>query len=287
MADEPPTCPPLLASLVDDAGLFPPAQLAMDDALARHAADAEGLHPMLTHRFVVNAARLGLLQAGLPAGGSGPLALSLILDGDPAGWPGALEAVSTDGRLRLAMVEVTLPAEGDPAEDAAAALEVLDRYCPGIPAYFEPPRPQWFPLGTGGAGVRGLKVRCGGARAEQFPSPAQLAAVIVDCAAGGTPFKASAGLHHAVRHTDPDTGFVHHGFLNLLIAAARARGGADHADVETALSITDAGPLVAEAREMPEATAAGARALLVSYGSCSTSEPVEEAAALGLLAEGE
>ena len=36
------------------------------------------------------------------------------------------------------------------------------------------------------------------------------------------PFKCTAGLHHAVRYTDPTTGFRHHGVLNILVATARA-----------------------------------------------------------------
>jgi hypothetical protein len=40
------------------------------------------------------------------------------------------------------------------------------------------------------------------------------------------PFKATAGLHHAPRNADPQTGFELHGFRNLLIAAGAARGGA-------------------------------------------------------------
>jgi len=47
------------------------------------------------------------------------------------------------------------------------------------------------------------------------------------------PFKCTAGLHHAVHHTDPATGFVHHGFLNIVAATARAIVGGD---VEGALT---------------------------------------------------
>ena len=40
-----------------------------------------------------------------------------------------------------------------------------------------------------------------------------------------TPFKCTAGLHRAVRHTGDD-GFEHHGFLNVLLATRRAFDGA-------------------------------------------------------------
>ena len=55
----------LLAGLVDDAGLFPPEQLPMAAALARHRADEAAGHPMLTHRFLCPASRLGELRAEL------------------------------------------------------------------------------------------------------------------------------------------------------------------------------------------------------------------------------
>jgi len=56
----------LLARLVDDAGLFPPEQLPMGEALARHWADEMSPSPgrsMLTHRFLCPASRLGELRA--------------------------------------------------------------------------------------------------------------------------------------------------------------------------------------------------------------------------------
>ena len=43
--------------------------------------------------------------------------------------------------------------------------------------------------------------------------------MIASCREAGVPFKATAGLHHAVRHGGE------HGFLNILAAATAPRGG--------------------------------------------------------------
>lgn len=280
MTDRTPSCHPLLTSLVDDAGLFPPAELPMAEALARHDGDARGRHPMLTHRFLVRASQVGELREALLQ--EGPLQLGLILDTDPGGWDAAIKAVQDDPRLAVAMVDVPIPASEDAEAFAGAAAERLGQEAPGALVFFEPPRPEWLAVPAGSDAPRGLKVRCGGARADLFPSPGQLAAFIVACAASGTCFKATAGLHEAVRHTDARTGFTHHGFLNLLIAAVRATAGVDVGGVEAALSLTDSDALVAEIRATAADLATAARGLMVSYGSCSTAEPVAEAARLGL-----
>ena len=49
----------------------------------------------------------------------------------------------------------------------------------------------------------------------------ELGDVLVAAVSAGLPFKLTAGLHEAVRHTNAETGFTHHGFLNLVLAAAR------------------------------------------------------------------
>jgi hypothetical protein len=287
----------LLAALVDDAGLFPPESLPMGEALARHRADAAAGHSMLSHRFLCPAGRLGELRtewARLTADGDeGPLRLGVILDTGLDGLEAALGEVASDPALALEMVEVSAPS----VDAVDAALEALTGFEPA--AFLEGPRsPEWVKAvaaaggrtgGPGGAsrgvpaGLRGAKVRCGGARAELFPSPEELAAFICACFEHGVPFKATAGLHGAVRHTDPDTGFVHHGFLNLLLAAVAASMGATVDDVATVLSATDGQALAAEARAVSGRSLSAARLLFRAYGSCSTSEPREEAAALGLL----
>ena len=94
------------------------------------------------------------------------------------------------------------------------------------------------------------------------------------------------GLHHALRYRDPATGFDHHGFLNLLLATSRAVDGADEAEVQTALLIADGPRLAAEVHAVSEETEESTRAYFRAYGSCSTSEPIEDLAALGLLNNG-
>jgi hypothetical protein len=167
----------------------------------------------------------------------------------------------------------------------AVALDALAEFEPA--AFLEGPRsPDWVKTVAAAnhpGRLRGAKVRCGGARAELFPPPEELAAFVCACFEHGVPFKATAGLHGAVRHRDEQTGFVHHGFLNLLLAAVAAGMGATVADVAVVLAADDGPALAAEARAVSERAMSAGRLLFRAYGSCSTSEPREEAAALGLL----
>jgi hypothetical protein len=268
----------LVAALVDDAGLFPPAALPMPDALARHRADAERRHPVLTQRFVCPAERLDELRAEL--GASERITLALIATLEPAAVRAALAAVAADERLTLAAVEGVLPAGPDPA---VAALDALAETRPGTDGFVELPLDgAWRDaLAVLGAGGRAAKVRCGGARPELVPSPEALGAFVLACAQAGVRFKATAGLHHALRWSDAD-GTWQHGFLNLLLATARAVGGATLAEVVAVLEETDKGAVVGEVGTLDPFVTQAARALLVSYGSCSTSEPVEDLVALGL-----
>ena len=274
----------LLAALVDDAGLFPPESLPMADALARHRADDDASHAMLSGRFLCPASRLGELRAEWSrqaADRSEPLRLGVILDtGLEDGLDAARSDIAADPLLALEMVEVSAPS----AEAVTAALDALSGFEPA--AFLEGPRsPDWVKaVATANqpGGLRGAKIRCGGARADLFPSPEELAAFICACFEHGVPFKATAGLHGAVRHRDDETGFVHHGFLNLVLAAVRAAAGTSVDEVAAVLSSTDGASLAAEARAVSGRELSAARLLFRAYGSCSTSEPREEAAALGL-----
>ena len=274
--------PALLAALVDDAGLFPPERLSMDRAVARHRADAAAAHPVLTHRFLCAAGRLADLRSELT---DDVLRLGLILDTGPAGVDAAVAAVRAEPRLRIETVEVALPA----TDVAGAARTHVPRLATvDAPVFIELPRaPGWRAAleVVASAGV-GAKVRCGGVDAALFPSAAELAAMVTAIVAAGVPWKATAGLHHAVRHRDRRTGFDHHGFLNLLVAVSRAVDGGTEDGVTAALAIDTGSALAAEVRAAGDAVGARARRSLVAYGSCSTSEPIADLDALGLLDDG-
>jgi hypothetical protein len=128
------------------------------------------------------------------------------------------------------------------------------------------------------------KIRCGGLSQQNFPSIGEVAEFLSVINAGNSSFKATAGLHNAVRHTDPETGFTHHGFLNLLIATHRLiAGGAADESVHDALSSTDGKGLAAEATALTEHEALAVRGVFSSYGSCSLTDPVGDLEKLGLL----
>ncbi|GAA3256366.1 hypothetical protein [Nonomuraea helvata] len=246
-------------ALVDDAGLFPPTSLHMDEALARNRRDLEHGSSVLTHRFLCPASRLHRLRDM----DYRPRRIGLILD---------QEEVPGFDDLPVDFVEAALPPD--------MTIDVLARglgLTESVRLFVElaPAR-----LGVDVPDGIGLKVRCGGLTAEAFPPAEHLGAFIRFCVEHDIPFKATAGLHHAVRHFDPSLGVDRHGFLNLVLAVCEAVEGRDPVPL---LRTTDVGHIVRLAHSVQEDTAKRARQLLVSYGSCSTSTPVEDLRTLGLI----
>ncbi len=264
-ADEEIAVSTLFRSLVDDAGLFPPTLLPMSRALARHYADEDAGNPVLTHRLVCPASRLDELRASLTR----PVRVGVIVDTPLS--PELLGLTSCDPSVEVELVEAPLPPD-------ATVVDVAERLGPArsrarLFVEVSPTDLHHVPHDVG------LKVRCGGLNPEDFPSTHELGAFIRNCVEQGTPFKATAGLHRAVRHPDPSLGVYRHGFLNLVLAVCAAVQGRDPVPV---LDGMDEDELVAMARAMPEEVARRARELFVSYGSCNTSTPIEELRALGL-----
>ncbi|WP_113701428.1 hypothetical protein [Nonomuraea lactucae] len=253
----------LYTALVDDAGLFPPTSLHMEEALARHRRDQERGSQVLTHRFLCPASRLD----GLRRESFVPQRIGLIID---------VPDIPPFEDLPVDIVEMRLP---DDMSVGALARRLAGRLPPDVRLFVEVPARRV--TGDVPDGV-GLKVRCGGLSADAFPPVEHLAAFIRSCVERGIPFKATAGLHHAVRHFDPSLGVDRHGFLNLVLATCEA---VEQRDPAVALRTTDVGRIVQFALAVPTDTAERARRLLVSYGSCNTSAPVADLRALGLIEE--
>jgi hypothetical protein len=235
----------LLGALIDHAPLFPPASLPLDQALEDHRQARSSQEAWMVARFVAPASRL--VDVTDPS-----LRLTVVVDApvDPAQLDDRVEAV-----------EGPLPAADLAAfrRQAFAELSLDDAT--------EEQLPEVAAVGIG------AKVRCG-----PHPPPIErLAAFVRGCREHGVPFKATAGLHHAIRTRGQ------HGFLNLLAAAV-------FGDEERALQEADAdafrlnGRFSWRDREAgPEVIQHVRRALFTTFGSCSFDEPVDDLKARGLL----
>jgi len=240
----------LLEGLIDHAALFPPASMSLEDSLAEDRAARESPHAALLNRFVVPAARL----AELPAEHA-PLSVVLASVADAELVAGA------DG---VEAVELLLDGARPRSADLVAGYRALRPL--GVETYFELVLDEsWrdsLPAAIGAVAAVGgrVKLRCGGA---VTPSVEQVALVVAACRDAGVPFKATAGLHHAVRRGDE------HGFLNLLAATAAPPGR-----IEAVLAEEDHAALELDGAD---------RTLFTSFGSCSWREPVDDLVELGLL----
>ncbi|WP_442916375.1 hypothetical protein [Lentzea sp. DG1S-22] len=272
--------PPLLARLVDDAALFPPGSASMPDAVRGHLDGRVGEWSGVMGLFLCPASRLAeLITELIKVKPPKPIALSLVIDTGLGGVPKAVSIVESRSEL-LALRMVEMPAPSDVDE---VWLERVSEFVPeDVIRVVEPRRggAEWLD------GVRRViehgswpKLRCGGLSQENFPSVEEVADFLSVVSGGGVAFKATAGLHKAVRHTD-EQGFTHHGFLNLLVATARSLSGRD---VREALASTDAEALTAEAKALSDQAAHAVRGVFASYGSCSLAEPVADLEGLGLL----
>ncbi len=262
--------------LLDDAAIFPPGNASLQDAIAAHQA----------HRTAPYAPLVGPLVVGLKdlddLAGVGSLDVAVVVD-DAAAAVAAIRRATTLHGVRLVALEVSDTGVAE-VRDALHALdgESLDAASGGagdVTVYVELPRDdRRMPLIRSLAGTPyRAKLRTGGTRSELYPDEAELAAALVALAAAQVPFKATAGLHHALRNTDPETGFEQHGFLNLLAATERASRGEQVADVAAVLAERDFHRV-----PIPVGSPHGAW-LLSSIGTCDVSEPVAELIDLGLL----
>jgi hypothetical protein len=295
-----------LTALIDYAGLFPPAALSMREAVDEYRAARGGPDGWIVDRFICPAGRLEeLLGILVPTMTTGEEPWRLAITGS-AGW---LETLTSDaGAVRtfidatasaatVDLVELRVPVGVTAGQLSSDAARFLQAY-PAI-VFFElswatAPMEAMDAL----AGLRtelgralGVKLRCGGLSPELFPSPEEAARFIVAAAARSLPLKATAGLHHPVRHLDTETGFHHHGFLNVLAANALAHGGESEGSVAAALAEEDPSAFGLDrsglswrghrvgANELDEIR----RTAFVAYGSCSFAEPVADLTASGVL----
>ena len=274
--------PRLLAGLVDDAAVFPPGSASLPDALAAHREHRAAWYADLVGPLLVPASVLPALTELLAP--DERIEVGVIGDVTPLSRLNELRD-GLDPRIAVRQVEAAVAKRGEDPEPGLAELTRLpDRL--DVDVYAEIPL-TWGLLRAldtvAQARVDGARIaakfRTGGLAAELFPTPVELAAVICACRDRDLPFKLTAGLHHAIRHTDPETGFTHHGFVNVLVASAVAADGAEVADIADLLATTDPLRLVEPARIRRDRD----RPLWIGFGSCSIVEPLTDLIRLNMV----
>jgi hypothetical protein len=290
--------------LVDYAGLFPPAQLALSQATAQYREARRGPHAWMLGRFIIPVTTL----ASSPPAGDGPFSVILGGGSDSREWFDSIRSrIDSVADLRgkgvaIEAIEISLPAvftedrgPDEPLQRLHAFLESAG--VSDLPVYLEFARrgPWKAVVGRAMSAAQqagcGAKLRCGGLTAEAFPSVIEVVEFLVAAAAARVPFKATAGLHHPIRHVDAASGFTMHGFLNILAAAALApRCGSPMLqrvvaeDDPSAFHFHDAALCWRDERIELSELESSRRTAFVAYGSCSFSEPVEDLEALGVFA---
>ena len=262
--------PPLLARLVDDAAMFPPGNATAAAAITAHLGLRSGPLDPYVGPLLVHEGRWHELVPAYAALGSPPLDV-VVIGGHrvPGVVPPGLRVVGferpvAEPPLPDAEDALTLACEVT-ADDAGFEVlaEVADAAAAGIAVV--------------------AKFRTGGIEAAAFPDEPTVAAVIVEAVRVGAAIKFTAGLHHAVKFTDATTGFEHHGFLNLLVAVARAEAGGAVADVVELLAVRDGTDLAATVRGWSVEQVAAVRRTFVSFGCCGVEDPLLDLVRLGLL----
>jgi hypothetical protein len=282
--------PAYLQSFVDDAAIFPPGNAPLDQAVRDHLGHRQAEYADLVGGFVVSDVKIADLAA-LEIDGD-DLAVHVVVTGGAGAIEPAVTWVERAEGLHLRAVEFALRDEEDLAHNAQRLVSVVDSLAErldDVTVYAEPPLPHGQPsagwlaaLDELAAREIPLKFRTGGTTADAFPSSARLAGCIEAALDRELPFKCTAGLHNAVRHRDDDTGFEHHGFLNVLLATRASLDGAGPDDVAAVLDDPD-GPALAERLQGDPDTAARTRRWFTSFGSCSVLEAHDDLVDLGLV----
>lgn len=307
--------------LLDYAGLFPPASLSVRDAIAHYVAYRAQPYGWLMSRFVLGSTHLS--DIGEPSSHGftreAPLKIALVSRDAMADIARVVASpLLRDGCGELSSVEVTVDPQRslrDQCREVQQLLAALQRLLPiaeKTTLFFELPYGDgWEASFTELLGVLdalhdegsseadgdliGIKLRCGG---NVIPPPELLALALSRCGTRGVPVKFTAGLHHPFRYqvpaADGEAEVLAHGYCNVLFAALVAY------EFPQSVTTDELCALLSETRsQQPQfsedglewqghtlvtETIARLRATrVISFGTCSFVEPLEEAIKRGWL----
>lgn len=298
-----------LSKLIDYAGLFPPASLPLETSIDNHATYRACEDSWMLGRFIIPAIQLDELRSYVSRFSKDkPLDISAIgrrsnhKESCLEGLHQDLEKIVSfrkehEGVVNIDVFEIPLPpfmADRQLLNVIAAetAKHGLQTFCEMTnPLYADWENHLVSTLDAIAAhnaeseAILGFKLRTGGVTADAFPTPEQVAAVLIGCRDRRIALKFTAGLHHPIRMYREEVKTMMHGFLNVFTAGMMAHVYNLDRE-ETAEILTDEEPasfsfntkglswrnLIVPVEEIVRLR----KSAFCSYGSCSFDEPRDD-----------
>lgn len=289
----------LLAEIIDYAGLFPPSEVSMAEAVLNFATYKNSNYNWMLGRFVVPVARLDEFWE---------TARDFVSRDTKSGWRLSVlagediyEAIrKTDDFNAMNAPHIlcdTLEVRATTESKIENTVNALPEY---LTTYFEIPNNERLADLVSTLAFLGqrAKIRTGGVTTDVFPSPQEIIRFIRTCLAANVPFKATAGLHHPLRCFKPLTYAANapqgtmHGFLNMFLATGFAREGYKSLILEEILEdeyeegfefddkgVTWRNDYFLNIAQLARLRQSG----IISFGSCSFDEPITDLQTIGLL----
>ena len=290
-----------MTSLIDYAGLFPPAGLDIDTAVRNYAGYLASEEGWMLGRCIIPAPQLH--RVTFHSGFHCSVIVSPAVSQEELDQLGAFKGC-------VEMVEVRLPdIAGSPDRYSDHLLQIKSRLqqagLQDVQLFIEGgnvedvaiPATAIAAFNNSSSGDNiikniGYKLRCGGLDKQAFPSPEKVAEVISSCREYDIPIKFTAGMHHPLRNYSTDIEVMQHGFINIFGAALLCWGcnlstgeiaeclrdeTADHFHfTEKGFSWTNRTISTSEIKGLRQGK-------VISFGSCSFAEPIEGLRSLGFL----
>ena len=297
----------LLARAIDYAGLFPPANLALEPALKNYAEYIRTPDAWMLGAFILPVTEFAAAARGLSQfDGDHPLRISALgpktdsAESFQASLAAAMESIASfrsmsGGTASIEQFEMPLP----PNISAETFRIIRGSVDSGLRTFWEAPADSAERAvkliaennRSHAAGNLGFKLRTGGVTANAFPSSSAIAVALMAAGTHQVPIKFTAGLHHPVRLFHDSVQTKMHGFLNVLGAGVL---GLEHDWTEkqiaemlededaASFSFTQDSFAWRDWKVTTERVAIH-RELVTSLGSCSFDEPRDDLRALNLL----
>lgn len=302
----------LFSGMIDYAGLYPPAELEVREALSNYKTYRAGRDAWILSRFVTSLSQLERVASELSAQSDSAIRPGIsFVSRDPVGELGkVLIALPKGGRVEV--VEAALPGEANVIQklnDCEDLLCRIDDPQALTSVFYEVTlSDSWdrdFARLVEAINVKkssthrllGCKLRCGGVEPHMVPPVERLGRAISLCAEAAIPVKFTAGLHQPFRHvsqrsTSEAPVIQTHGYMNVYFASLLAYGkGASREEIAAVIAedhvldpeFNDEGMTWLGYRIMTEELIKLRKLSVLSFGSCSFEEPIEAARARGWL----